>query len=989
MSHIKKFSYPEISKRKLILFLSFLIFFCLTAVTALLITKLQIIFPYENVAKYIISASALSIFIGNFLGKAIYKKFLKSRRITMFFIAIFFFTIVGGFYFLQTVPSQFPFIMLFIDKLIPLGLLLLLPSFTAGVVTPYFLKISTGDFIDDKNLTVSFAFSLFFAISLGAFATVYLLPVVGEQTYIYGIAGVVSLTFITSFFMGNFEYNPKALFAQHFMDEESPEKSPIKTRDDLLFTYINFSFIIIYLFLSYMLFVQKTKNSPENLFLFTGFALGSLALAMALSSLFKLKFWHIFSEILFPLSFIASFFLIEWGVLDLSPLSALFLINIPSLIYGFSLNQTLNNIVQKFGHTKRYNICDFSLFILPIPILIILSFTKFSQSTFFGLLYAIMTVNLLIPGIFIFSLKKSIKTKIIYIIVLILVIPTVIFNHKYLRGKTTEGQFIENITNFQSLRKTNYNKSYITADDIVSYENQPIFQINDSRILNMKRAASVALLYARHGANILAIDSNLPFFKNPVYNLFKNFKCINNIPSKQLDGKKLPVLGNIKYESSNSNILLFLRKNKRLYDIIIDVPNIRDQQVSDYRFLKEYLRGLRKGLKKGGVYIKVFDLNYCPTGRMEKALINQRATFKNNIAFLFANFFVVVSSDNIKSLEIKEQSIKNIKRLLTKKYSERLFFQPMQILNNILFTGIDFALPFFCPNGDKMKAPASHSSILKEYFISYQPEWFNMLIPAKKTNELRQTITKFFTKNKEVLNLFKKLELYEASNDYKNETDSIVKIQKLAKIKTELRAYINRNLSIKEKHYKNKAEVYEKQKDWNNAEELYKVLLAIDGENFEANYRIGILYLTVQNFDMAFKYISKALKLNKNHPDVLYQMGVLMFSDNKPDEAIKYLTKAYEKKTKHASLFMYMGLSYMKKEQFQKAREFFQKARVKKPNDNKIKYLLEEINKQLDKKNSYFNPDKRTSMLDDEKDEKIDLPINKKALRSRLNNEGK
>jgi len=993
MSHLKKFSYPEISRRKLIIFLTFLNFFILTAYTSTIVLKIQNFFPYNETAKFLISASLVSLLIGNIFGKIIYRKISNSKILTVFIAALFFISISAGFIFISFIKKDISIIDLYFNHFAESVALLLVPSALTGLLNCYYLKICTGDFIDDKNLLTSYIFCLFSASAFGLLSSIYIIKFFNSQILFLIFASISFMLPIISLFIKKLEYNADPLFAQHYMDDEPKDQLIIKVRDDLFFTYINFSLVLIYLFLGFILFIKFNGNTLTNLFLYVASLLLTMSLSIHISNVFKLKYWHIFSEILYPIFFILTFFIIILKAKSISLYSGLLLLNIPAIIYGFSLNQTISNIIQKFDHQKRFNVCDFSLYILPIPILVILSFVFFTNYAFFGILYSIMLINLIIPGIFIFNLHKSFKTKITYLLVFLLLIPSIILGHNYAGMKLNNDLFVANTVNYESLRKINYNNPYISGNDVIEYKKSPIFHVSDSRIQNLKRAAAVAALFSGNNSEILSIDSNQQFFRNPVFNYFIKFHCLNNVNLKEIDYNRLPVSGNIKYETLNSGILSFLKHNKRLYDIIIDFPNITDQNFNNLRFSMKYIQTLKSTMHPTGIYIKLFDINYQKPSVTREALLTHNKIFKNNIVFIFSNFIVIASSNDENSLKISKESISNIEQIIENKKYGYLFFDARQILNNILFTSIDSLLSFFespKTNNNKIIHFTAIPDQLNEYYLTYEPSWYNFLLNDSKAHaSFNSSILSFFKQYSIILKLFRQTDYFESVNDYENETSSLFKIKKMSSFRPELREYISEILDLKKKNYYSRALYYEKRKDWDRAETLYKAILAIDIDNFEANYKIGLLYLTVQQFDNAFKYISKALKLNKNHPNVLYQMGVLMFSDNKPDRAIEFLERAYEKNEKHAQLFMYLGLSYMKKNNFTKAEEYLNRAHTEDPNDNKIITLLDEVKKALSEKNNFMNPDNRTSMLDDEKDEEIDLPINKKALKSRLSDDGK
>jgi Flp pilus assembly protein TadD len=140
----------------------------------------------------------------------------------------------------------------------------------------------------------------------------------------------------------------------------------------------------------------------------------------------------------------------------------------------------------------------------------------------------------------------------------------------------------------------------------------------------------------------------------------------------------------------------------------------------------------------------------------------------------------------------------------------------------------------------------------------------------------------------------------------------------------------------------------------------------------------------MQDLSNAFLYLDAALKLNREHPQVLYQMGILMFSSNKIREAIDYFEKARTLKLDTPQLYMYLGLSYEQGGNFEKAKENYGKAILMDPNDTKLRSLLAGVESKMQQNQTIEEQDKQTNMLDDEQGVKMSIPVNKKAVKARL-----
>ena len=234
----------------------------------------------------------------------------------------------------------------------------------------------------------------------------------------------------------------------------------------------------------------------------------------------------------------------------------------------------------------------------------------------------------------------------------------------------------------------------------------------------------------------------------------------------------------------------------------------------------------------------------------------------------------------------------------------------------------------------------------------------------------------------------KKTEFAESVNEYDQETDLLFQLKKYAPYNDKLKKYLDILLDYKENYYYSEALRLEKEKKWEDAAILYRAILTMNSNNFDANYRFGLLYITLQDLNNAFKYLDTALKLNKNHPQVLYQMGILLFSNDKYKESIDYLEKAQELGINTATLYLYLGISYDKTNMLEKAKENLEKAIILDPNDVKLKSLIEQLNKKIVIKTDQVENENKTSMIDDEQGEEIKIPVNKNAVKARLNNKG-
>jgi tetratricopeptide (TPR) repeat protein len=113
-------------------------------------------------------------------------------------------------------------------------------------------------------------------------------------------------------------------------------------------------------------------------------------------------------------------------------------------------------------------------------------------------------------------------------------------------------------------------------------------------------------------------------------------------------------------------------------------------------------------------------------------------------------------------------------------------------------------------------------------------------------------------------------------------------------------------------------------------------------------------------------------------------MGILQFSSDKFKEAIEHLEKAKELDINTSTLYLYLGISYEMIGNIDRARENLGKAIRLDPNDEKLKYILDQLNQRVSIEFNPWNNDDKKNMDEDEQDEEIRLPINKRAINSRI-----
>ena len=996
MSHFKQFSYPDISRRWMILASLCFTFFSLTILLSDTIFILKQYLPYYSIIRVILFIALISFLSGNIAGRIFYA-FFKNYRVINFLISFLIFLTVS-FYFLKSTifGETFSHFNLYVNSRYLASLIIIVPSFLTGLINCYYIKISTGDFIDERNLLNSYIVIVFFSISSGLAVSLLFHFIYPEITYIRYLYIIIALLIAVYAAFINIPYIPETLIAKHYYDDDHVEEETQIHRDDLFYTYINFSYIVIYLFLGLVAFKKFFTDIYYYNFIYIAVILFSMIIGMALGKLKNFSSWHVYSEMLFPIFFLSYLFLLYNYENQINPLIGFSFLIPPTLVFGFSLKQTVLNITYNFNHEKRFSIINYSLFILPIPITIASSLVNYTNLSFFLILYIITFLNIFIPGLFLFNSDLSSGKKLFYFFFSLIFIPSIVFMHLYYKIPLNNRLFISNISNFELLQNTNFNLPYIAERGEIKKSGSTIFYLSESTIRNLKRAAAATSLFCEENSRMMIIDSNQKFFRNPLFGFYHDAVVIDNVPSEFINNYKLPVSGRELYVAREKELFNMLIDDKQQYFAIIDSPNILDQNFHSFRFSKNYYSLTKKRLTAQGLYINIMDLQFSNYQLLSNSLSAISESYKHHLVFIFSNIALIISSDDKDSLKINKDSVDRINKIIEKNslYS-LLFYDRIHPFNNLIFNDLNIFQQFLVSSkkiNRDFYAPVEIKNIpeqLSEFYFSYKIDWIDSLFFDDKNNaDFISSFKSDLLKNETILNLLKKTEYAESINAYDQETDLLFQLKKYAPYNDKLKKYLEILLDYKENYYYSEALRLEKEKKWEDAAILYRAILTMNSNNFNANYRFGLLYITLQDLNNAFKYLDTALKLNKNHPQVLYQMGILLFSNDKFKESIEYLEKAQELGINTATLYLYLGISYDKTNKFDKAKENLEKAIILDPNDIKLKSLIDQLNKKIVIKTEPEDNVNKTSMIDDEQGEEIKIPVNKNAVKSRLNNRG-
>lgn len=990
MGLIREFSYPDIFQRRVINYNSFLTFFLLGFAFTECTFLMNYYLPYQPVLKIIALIIITGIFLGNLLGNLLFAHISRFRPI--FIASEILFIISSIVYLLRNIISggEEPFLTIMHVSPLFIPLLLLLLPFFAGVKMNYLLKVSCGNFIDDKKGTISlFILAITgFAAGIAVFAFVHLYPSITPFFV------VLPLTAVPLLFIIKLPYSPTPLYARDSGEREaSPVHSDKNKRDYLYFSFLNVTSILIYLVLGHHTIVQTYSNTiyVSTFFMFTSSLF--IVIAIIAARTVRSAFWFIYTEMLFPIFFLLFLVLLMFFGNRLPFYVGTICFMLPALAFGFSIYHTLEYILSTYDHNKRYNIITISIFMLPIPILFAISFIQFTYLWYFILLYIISFINIILPGIHLFQRQIQAYKKIAYFVLSLIFIPAIILMHLFFSIPLNSDLYINNTRGFTEISNINYNADFIKQKADLYLYDKKIFSASDSIIRNMKRSLIPAYLFHHNvSGTILFLDGYQKFFNNEVIGEFERSICIDYLPERIVDYERRPFTGSQRYIPEKTELLIYLLKEKR-FGTIVDIPNLYDQSSNPFRFSKEYGRIIKKNLIAGGIYTLIIDTANCSEAFLYQASIMFRRTFQNVVGFIFANYLVILGSDSRNSLEISNVNLEAIQSLFEEKHELNcLFYSRSHFLSHLLFIDSNHLIENLRPievhpyySLRSLTSTTSLKSLIEKSELNHTT--FLQLVNRESDPGLLRRLESDVIRNSTILTHLKITENAEMRNEYERETENLFKLKRYAEYNRELRNYLTPILSFKEVHYHHTALQLEKEKKWDEAKRLYQAILTLNSNNFEAYYRLGILNITLQNLEESFQYLQQAMRLSRDEPRVLYQMGVLFFSSGKPTEALTYLKRALTVGENSASLHLYLGLCYEELNRLHEAKKHYQKALLLDPNDNRIVTSVERIETKIEEERRRWMGPEMLNQNDDEKGEKIPLPIINSARKKRLTDE--
>lgn len=992
MRLLSEFSYPDISQRRIILLNAFITFILLGLIIFGLSSETYFYFIYKPVFRIIFLSSLMGFFFGNLLGKILFRR-IKNSRILYAAVDLVFLSFCGVCIYCAIDMQDKYFNLLYITIKEPASVLFIsfFLTFLAGIKINYFLKVLCGDFIDDKKGVFPF-FILFLSGLLSG-------TILGIALYYYSayyyLAVIPPVIILPTIFIIRLSYNPSPLFAQELgtpLKEEPDISAEEVKRDDLFFTYLNFTYIIIYLYLGIESFIKVFGNLINIKIIFILLSMAGITLGFMIARFFRSAFWYVYAEMLYPVSFLLFIILIERVKMPADLITGSLSFAPALIIFGFSLYHTVTHVLINYNHRNRFNIIDFSFFFLPVPIFITLSLIDFTNYLFYTLFYLIALFNIVIPGIFLIKSSIRFYKKILYTLLSLLIVPLVFIFHLYSNlTQNNEIYFENNDIHSNGLIQIDPEEEPVKKNACVFINGIPGALIDDVVIRNMRRSIIPLYIFIQDSrAQTLIIDGYNKIYKNQALKYLGNTVTVDYVPHEAFNSGFSGSPGEIK---NDKGVIEFLAERETKFQAILDTPNLYDQNFNTFRFSSEYYALIKEYLNPRGFFVQVFDLKNCRAEFLLQAAEGLKKNFKSGISFLSGWYLTILSADDPERFYLGNDNIRSIQRLLGgEKELQSVFYSDLHILSHLLFSEIDDIIVyleknypdpfFFLKEPQKLKI---NRNLIANY-IDNNSVFMRLFKDTNDEQSLMYEIRDNLRGKNRHLSYLKKMELDEADRNYVKGAEHQMFLMNSCMDDYSLWRYLNNLLIIKKEYYYHIAGEYEKEKQWEEARNLYRAILIFDKNDFEANYRLGRLCIILQNFDESLDYLQHALKLKRNHPEVLYQMGVLYFSRGDPGTALEYLYQALQQDMKTSSIFLYLGLCHEELDHLREAKRFYELAMLENEKDVNILSSIERVDEKIEEKYTW-KPFERKSQSDVELGEEMPLPIIESARKVRLTEE--
>lgn len=990
MGFLKESRFSDISQRKILEYNAFFSLMLLSILVSDVYFLLKYYSFYSPALKIVAIVAMGGLFAGNLLGKFLFSKKRNHRPIIIIsqltYILFFLLYITRN---LLMPGSQEFFLVLFYLCKYSIPALFFIVILVFGIMLNYTVRVSCNDSFDNQQGLDRLVPIMLSGITAGLLISALFYSFTVPLLFAMPLA----LLLVPSAFLIDLPYQQAPFYsAETGEDKDSGTiSSKQKGGDAALFTYLLFLCTIVYAYMGFssigryygdLIYVNLAFLLLLFIFMLAGYGVGRFIRA---SNLYR------YGESFFPVAFLLFLVLLMsinsqtefiFGILLFAPVA---------FLLGLLLYHSIRAVIDQYENAKRAVVLEFSMLILPAPVIIALCLMHLSNLWFYGIIGVIMIINVVVPAISIINTDIRGYKKGLYFFISLFFLPLFIFMLLFFKISLDNNAYAARVNNFEELRTVNYNADYIRNQATVTMNGQPVFSVSDSVVRNYKRALVPLALYNPAGKKILFIDGNQRFFRNPVIGYFKYSLCLDELTDRDVDCNRLPISGTQNYVPDSGPVIHFTDKNRTLFFSVVDIPNLLDQNMNAFRFLSEYYEIVKKHIDRKGIFAQVISIPGCRRELLARALTDLRSSFKNHAVYYFSNVLIIFASDDGGALAVNEDKYGQLISFFNSHGDlNRIFMNESHVCSHLVTTRLEEVLPgasgtklfpaLFLAKPEKVRLKKSFI----DNYLSKNRMIMEQIDRAPDDQAFIQTQATTFQNDDAALSLLKRTEQAEAREDYREETRLLFELKKQAEFKVTLQSYVLKMLGYKEKYYYNIALNLEKNKKWFDAQELYRAVLTINPDNFNAHYRMALLCITLQDIEGSFSYLQQAMRINKDHPKVLMQMGVLYFSSGKTEEAIEYFNKALQQNEKTPQIYRYLGMCHEKKGDLYEAEKNYAKALAADPNDTDTKARLEEVRQQIDKDSRKWETPEQKNESDVEQDAEMPLPVSKGAYEIRL-----
>ena len=126
------------------------------------------------------------------------------------------------------------------------------------------------------------------------------------------------------------------------------------------------------------------------------------------------------------------------------------------------------------------------------------------------------------------------------------------------------------------------------------------------------------------------------------------------------------------------------------------------------------------------------------------------------------------------------------------------------------------------------------------------------------------------------------------------------------------------------------------------ARAIYEDILKKYPHNFDALHFLGVLYLQLENFNLALDYLNKAISINPNFADALFHRGLIFKMQAKFDLALDDYIQACRLNPEHQNALLEMGVIFERRDKLLESLDCFSK--VVELNGDHLLGLLNKVN---------------------------------------------